>query len=198
MRWTTWRLFSELSRDNMGTFLLFQNVRNRFVHSCHPFLWNSGSELEVRYHFDSDLSFDFYINKATRLALHYLNYKRIYIYIYKVRKLHPSIFPCLSGARPPSPQPAPQAYPGQHYSVPRLAGRCNLSRVSWVCPVLPLGHAWNTPEVPRRHLRQMPKPPQQSVRAGKVWFTKAVLANGTGTALILDHFNSWLHTEHSK
>lgn len=189
MRWTTWRLFSELSRDNMGTFLLFQNVRNRFVHSCHPFLWNSGSELEVRYHFDSDLSFDFYINKATRLALHYLNYKRIYIYIRLENSTHPFF---------PAPQPAPQAYPGQHYSVPRLAGRCNLSRVSWVCPVLPLGHAWNTPEVPRRHLRQRPKPPQQSVRAGKVWFTKAVLANGTGTALILDHFNSWLHTEHSK
>lgn len=191
MRWTTWRLFSELSRDNMGTFLLFQNVRNRFVHSCHPFFWNSGSESELRYHFDSDLSFDFYINKATRLALHYLNYKRIYIYIYI--RLENSTHPFF-----PAPQPAPQAYPGQHYSVPRLAGRCNLSRVSWVCPVLPLGHAWNTPEVPRRHLRQRPKPPQQSVRAGKVWFTKAVLANGTGTALILDHFNSWLHTEHSK
>lgn len=198
MRWTTWRLFSELSRDNMGTFLLFQNVRDRFVHGYHPFLWNSVSESELRYHFDSDLSFDFYINKATRLALHYLNYKRIYIYIRLENSTHP-FFPCLSGVRPPSPQPAPQAYPGQHYSVPRLAGRCNLSRVSWVCPVLPLGHAWNTPEVPRRHLSQMPKPPQQSsVRAGKVWFTKAVLANGTGTALILDHFNSWLHTEHSK
>lgn len=191
MRWTTWRLFSELSRDNMGTFLLFQNVRNRFVHSCHPFLWNSGSESELRYHFDSDLSFDFYINKATRLALHYLNYKRIYIYIYTVRKLHPSIFPR-------SPASSSGLSRATLYSVRRLAGRCNLSRVSWVCPVLPLGHAWNTPEVPRRHLRQRPKPPQQSVRAGKVWFTKAVLANGTGTALILDHFNSWLHTEHSK
>lgn len=102
MRWTTWRLFSELSRDNMGTFLLFQNVRNRFVHSCHPFLWNSGSELELRYHFDSDLSFDFYINKATRLALHYLNYKRIYIYIRLENSTHP-FFPAYPGPDPPLP-----------------------------------------------------------------------------------------------
>uniref|UniRef100_A0A3Q2V6R8 C2H2-type domain-containing protein n=1 Tax=Haplochromis burtoni TaxID=8153 RepID=A0A3Q2V6R8_HAPBU len=48
--------------------------------------------------------------------------------------------------RPPSPQPPPPAYPGEHQGVPRPAERYNLSCVSWVCPGA--SSRWDMPGTP--------------------------------------------------